>query len=268
MAIDPQKLLKAREAIDKYLSTIESQEKERYKKLAFSFRESQSRLSNIESKLTHDKSFDKIMAALAILQKELGSTIQASQPRMDVVVAAINGLSEVLARQTSANDTSPVIKALKQLEKAVEKINVTVDNSEIAKAIKAMKVDVPEIKFPDYVNVGNWPPQRVPQPVTSININPLRGFIKTTAATVTTTLTTLPSYGVLDNRRAILIYNNSSNTIYVGGSDVTATNGMPVPASSYSPILDAGIKMIIYGIASTGSNNVRVMEASNDAIGG
>ena len=107
-------------------------------------------------------------------------------------------------------------------------------------------------------------PQMTTQPVTNININGLQGFVKTTSATVGTTVTKLPSYGQLFNRRAVVIYNNSSVTIYVGGSDVTVANGMPVPASSYSPIIDAGYNMIVYGIAATAGNNVRVLEVSKD----
>jgi len=123
------------------------------------------------------------------------------------------------------------------------------------------------IEFPESVMVSNFPIQKIAQPVTHISINSLSGYVKTTVATVTTSLTPLPTYGVLNNRRAIIIYNNSANIIYIGGSDVTTANGMPVPANSYSPILDAGIHMIIYGIAAVGSNNVRVMEASDEASG-
>ena len=103
-----------------------------------------------------------------------------------------------------------------------------------------------------------------PQPVTNVTLNGLQGNIKTTSATVGSTVAQLPSYGQLFNRRAIVIYNNSAVTIYIGGSDVTTSNGMPVPANSYSPILDAGYNMVMYGIAASGSNNVRVLEVSKD----
>ncbi len=117
------------------------------------------------------------------------------------------------------------------------------------------------------VAITSYPPVMVPQPVTHISINALNGFVKTTAATVGTSLAILPSYGVLSSRRSIIIYNNSSNTIYIGGSDVTTSNGMPVPANSYSPILDAGASLIVYGIAATAGNNVRVMEISDENSG-
>lgn len=113
----------------------------------------------------------------------------------------------------------------------------------------------------------NRPTMTTP-PVTNININPLQGLIKTTDNTVGAKLTQLPQYGQLFNRRAVQIYNNSANTIYIGGSDVTTGNGIPVPASSYSNIIDAGYNMIIYGIASQGGNDVRVMEVATASSGG
>lgn len=120
---------------------------------------------------------------------------------------------------------------------------------------------------PMEVSITNFPPTMVPTPVSHISLNSLSGFAHTTSATVTSSLTPLPTYGVLDNRRSLIIYNNSSNTIYLGGSTVTTSSGMPVPPSSYSPIFDAGIHLIIYGIAESGNNNVRVLELSDEASG-
>lgn len=114
------------------------------------------------------------------------------------------------------------------------------------------------------VEVTNFPIPKIPTPVTNISINPLQGFVNTRANTVGTTRVTLPNYGQLFNRRSLQIYNNSSNTIYIGGEDVSTTNGIPVPANSYSSIIDAGYRMIIYGIAATGSNDIRTLEVSHD----
>ena len=108
-------------------------------------------------------------------------------------------------------------------------------------------------------------PTMTTQPVTNINVNALQGFSKTTSVTVRTTLTKLPSYGVLNNRRTMILFNNSSTvTVYVGGSDVTTTNGMPILAQSYSPAIDAGVYMIIYGVTSSSTADVRVMEVSSN----
>jgi len=124
-----------------------------------------------------------------------------------------------------------------------------------------------EVGLTGKVEVTNFPIPKIPTPVTHISINALNGFVNTSATTVTTSLTPLPDYGVLANRRALMIYNNGSTTLYIGGSDVTTADGLPVPAGSYSPALDAGIRTIIYGVVASGSTDVRVMEISDIASG-
>lgn len=110
--------------------------------------------------------------------------------------------------------------------------------------------------------------QMIPQPVTNININPLRGLVATTAITVGTTPTRLPGTSQT-NRRALVAYNNSaSTTIYVGGSDVTSVNGMVVPAGTASPSFDIGPNVLVYAVCATGSADVRVMEVSSAGEGG
>lgn len=146
------------------------------------------------------------------------------------------------------------------------------DNSPVIEELRALQEELKaaggkQIKFPKSISVDNFPVQLTPQPVTHISINALQGYVHTTSATVTSTLTTLPSYGVLDNRRSLLIYNNSANTIFIGGSDVTTGNGLPIAANSFSPILDLGKNTIAYGIATSGNNDVRVMEISDESSG-
>lgn len=127
---------------------------------------------------------------------------------------------------------------------------------------KIDKLQPQEMKFPKKISVDNFPVTLTPQPVTNININPLQGVIKTSSTTVGTALTTLPGYGQLPNRRSLVIYNNSANVIYVGGSDVTASNGIPVAGGDFSNVFDAGYNQIIYGIASTSGNDIRVLESA------
>ena len=121
---------------------------------------------------------------------------------------------------------------------------------------------------PTEVSITNFPPQMVPQPVTSVDIKGLRGFAKSTAVTVPATgVTPLPSPS-LSNRRSLVAYNNdASATLYIGGSDVTASNGIPVPAGTYSPAVDASPGLVVYGVSSSGSIDIRVLELSQDAIG-
>lgn len=127
---------------------------------------------------------------------------------------------------------------------------------------EAATIGFPNKSIP--VEVQNW---KVAQPVSHVSINGLRGFVKARAVTVTTTLTPLPGE-VLSNRRSLVVYNNSaSTTIYVGGSDVTAAEGIPVPASTYSPAFDASENLIVYAVTASGSADVRVLEMSDEAAG-
>lgn len=185
-----------------------------------------------------------------------------------------------------------VLQALREVESAVRTIRVEIpkpqevripefpkeislsDSKEILKALKEVKKEIeslpkkfPDIEFPNKVEVANFPPQRIPTPVTHVSINSLRGFIKSRNITVTTTATSLPDE-VLSNRRSMVVFNNSSaTTVFIGGSDVTSSNGMPVPAQTYSSAVDAGPNMILYGITSSGTADVRVLETSDEASG-
>jgi hypothetical protein len=102
--------------------------------------------------------------------------------------------------------------------------------------------------------------------VTNVNLNGMRGIVETTAVTVGTTATQLPTANLV-NRRSLVIFNNSSYTIYIGGEDVTTADGLPVPTQSYSPSLDAGMNMDLYAISASAGCNVRVLEASSEKEG-
>lgn len=149
-------------------------------------------------------------------------------------------------------DTKPLLSALQELKEVSGK---PTDNKQVVNMLRNLN---------EGIGMLVDKPTFVPPAVTNVTLNALQGFVHTTSSTIGTSVVTLPNYGQLFNRRSVIIYNNSSNTIYLGGSDVTTSNGLPVPASSYSPILDAGYNMIVYGIASQGGNNVRVLEVSKD----
>lgn len=111
-------------------------------------------------------------------------------------------------------------------------------------------------------------PRLVPQPVTNINVNPLRGYVKSTAQTASTTPVKLPPTS-LYNRRSVGFYNNSSSiTVYMGGSDVTSVNGIPVAAGSYSPVVECGPNMLVYIVTASSTADCRVLELSSDDSGG
>lgn len=88
----------------------------------------------------------------------------------------------------------------------------------------------------------------------------LSANIKSQAVTVSTSAVKLPATS-MEGRRSILIFDNSTTIdLYIGGSDVTTTNGIPITAKSTITI-DANEDVDVYGIASE-SINVRVLEMS------
>lgn len=151
-------------------------------------------------------------------------------------------------------DMTGVISAVQSLENALQGREKSSDTALLRRMADSLDA---------FVNT----PRLTPQPVTNVTLNPLNGFVKTTDNTVGTSPVTIPNYGQLLNRRAVQIYNNSSNTIYIGGSDVTTATGFPVPAGAYAPTLDAGYDLPIYAIAGSAGNDVRVIEISKDKTG-
>lgn len=150
-------------------------------------------------------------------------------------------------------DLTPVMKAIQSLEKKLEP--TPIDLTPVKEATENVEVAIRSLRFP------------VPTPVTQIDINPLRGSFKTTAVTVTSAATALPTTAQT-NRRTVIVYNNDASvSIFLGGSTVTSSTGVPVAAGSYSPPFDIGASMTLYGITAAASVNVRVLEVSNDAVG-
>lgn len=127
---------------------------------------------------------------------------------------------------------------------------------------EAATVGFPSATIP--VEIQNW---MIPQPVTNVSINPSRGETKSSAVTVTTSLTPLPSTALFD-RRSMTLYNNGSVTIYVGGANVTSATGTPVGAGLWGPSLDVGPRNIVYAVTASGSSDVRVLEMSDTMEGG
>jgi len=272
---DKAKLLVLRSNIDTYLKKLAEQEKDSYRKLASGYEQVERSLNRIIEILLNETKTDKTMAALKLLKKELGEAIQVAKPDMSEVVKAVDNLSKSLLTQDRKE--GEVVKRLEAIEKVLTKntpkkeVKAVDRTDEVIKAIKSIKLKVPEFEFPSEVNVNpgsHWPPQKVPNPVTHININSLKGNVHQTTTTVTTTLTPLPSYGVLDDRRAIIFYNNSSSiTVYIGGSTVTASTGTPIEPKSFSPSFDSGPLQKWYGITSSGTADVRCLELPDEASG-
>jgi hypothetical protein len=87
----------------------------------------------------------------------------------------------------------------------------------------------------------------------------LDGEIKTSVVTVSGGPTLVPSIR-LENRKDFLIYNDSGATVYVGGSDVSFTNGIPV-ANGGSFGFQAG-RVDVYVTVSGTNRTIRLMEIS------
>lgn len=235
---------------------------------------------------------------LAELQAKIPSSLEVRLPRETAISGQVKvtNLSEI-----SSIEVSNLPDLLTKLEDSLNKLQlatvtaihasrtdvpdkVTLNGPITVDGIDTLLEDFEELKKgfnlllkKDFGNPANGPMQveiikepvrMTPQPVTNININPLRGIPLSTAITVTTTATLLPA-AALTLRRSVIIYNNdASATLYIGGSTVTSTNGLPVPAQTYSPVMDCGPLMFIYGVTSTGSINARVLELSNNDVGG
>lgn len=151
-------------------------------------------------------------------------------------------------------DLSGVTSAIQELQKSLQKVESSTDTAILR-------------KIQDILGEFTSRPTMSPTAVTNVFLNPNNGVVKTFDNIVGTSVTPLPSYGQLLDRRSLVIYNNSSNTIYWGGSDVTVNNGIPITAGSFSSPIDAGYNLRVYAIAGSNGNDVRTVEISKDLSG-
>lgn len=87
--------------------------------------------------------------------------------------------------------------------------------------------------------------------------SPIGGNAKISNVTVGNTAVRIVAYNA--KRDSIRIFNNGSNAIYIGPANtVTALTGFPIPAGTQ--FVDDGGQLDWYGITSTGSSDVRVLE--------
>jgi hypothetical protein len=127
---------------------------------------------------------------------------------------------------------------------------------------EAATVSFPSTSIP--VEVQNW---KVAQPVTHVSVNSLKGILNARPITVTSTAAKIPP-DPLAYRRTMIIYNNdATTTLYIGGSTVSTGTGFPIPPSTYSPPIDAGPLMDIYGVVDSGSIIIRLLEVSDEDSG-
>lgn len=238
--------------------------------------------------------FDKLSKGIALLYKAISRPLQLPkvfQVKGEVQITrpvVISNLSDVetyfksLEKQLSNMITALSAASRQKIEIPkieLPKIDMTKSDPELLKEVRNMAdkigkpMDITDLLNATYkveeaiLTLANRPQMTTP-PVTNININALNGVLKATTMNVGTSATLLPNVA-LANRRSLMIYNNSANIIYIGGSTVAVAGtgqGLPIPASSYSPTFDAGQYMQIYAISGTISS-VTILEISNENIG-
>lgn len=195
------------------------------------------------------------------ISKVFGTVDVRSMPELNLkpLIDAINKIKVDLPKQKNSDfkiDLSPVISAINELNDNVISLTELSGNEDVISLLRQVSEGIGALYNK---------PTFVPPAVTNVNINALQGIVKTTSMTISTTAVAIPTSPVA-NRRSIQIYNNSTNDIYIGGEDVTTSNGIPVSPSSFSQALDMGQNMTLYGI-STGSSNIRILEISSEASG-
>lgn len=92
------------------------------------------------------------------------------------------------------------------------------------------------------------------------NILPLGGLVLAGTIGVGTAIAAIPT-STLSGRKALILYNDGTARVFLGGSAVTSTTGLPVASGDYSPSFDLGTT-ILYGVTSAGVGTVRVLEVS------
>ena len=89
---------------------------------------------------------------------------------------------------------------------------------------------------------------------------PLNSVFVATKLNITSTATAIPAT-TLVGRRSMVIKNEGSNTIYLGASTVTVASGYKLNSGDEKPF-DVGDDIILYGIVSTGTEELRVLEGA------
>lgn len=87
----------------------------------------------------------------------------------------------------------------------------------------------------------------------------LNSRMKSQSVTVGTTATAIPTTN-LNSRTSMLVYNNGSETVYLGAQGVTVAQGFPLKAGQEKSF-GCSEKFQLYGITEVGNVDVRVAEA-------
>lgn len=175
----------------------------------------------------------------------------------DSITRAITSQKLEIPKSTSINGDVSMIgmrDLLDGIEELKKGFNILIKTTQESRGADA--------NHPLQVEIIKDLPRPMVNPVTNVSLNGLGGFLKTTAVTVTNALTPLPGE-VLSSRRTIMLYNNGSQTLEIGGSTFTFGQGVPIAAGTWGPSIDASSKLIIYGRVASGTCDIRVAELSD-----
>jgi len=233
-------------------------------------------IKNLTDQIAELKGVMKESKAIFPKLQQIYGQVQVSNQKEFPINQLINKLTDLQRAFTSIRLIVPPYPDIKEREikfppyptqiSMKESASILDSLQEIKDVLSELPNNMPEAVIPKSIIVSNFPPTKTPMPVTNISINSLRGFVKTRSVTITTGLTPLPGE-VLNNRRSVIVYNNSAVTIEVGGSDFAFGDGLPIPTATFSPPIDCGDNMILYGRVSIGTANVRTLEVSDDETG-
>lgn len=94
-----------------------------------------------------------------------------------------------------------------------------------------------------------------------VKVQSLTYSVKSSTVTVNTTALALPATALAGRQSVAIRLNLTTDTIFIGGSDVNITNGFPLDSSVPAITLDVDDSVTVYGIMASGTADVRVLEA-------
>lgn len=107
----------------------------------------------------------------------------------------------------------------------------------------------------------------IPQPTQNVNVEKIAGLTldASTPTTGQVTIGTSPTkiVNANDNRRTLIVVNNSGSSVYLGGNSVSTSNGLELPTGAVlnlERVLE-GYRGALYGIVASGSATISYMEA-------
>lgn len=96
--------------------------------------------------------------------------------------------------------------------------------------------------------------------ITVVDIAPLTYNILSSTTTITTSATPIPATPMVGRRNIAIRLNSTTDTVYIGNSSVTTVTGFPLDSSCPAITIDVDDSVVVYGIVSAGTADVRCVE--------